>query len=372
MLERALLLGEAMSKMAVPHSGVMEGKGAYNRHSRIPAAGGSLAIPHLVAAAGRIALDEGERAVVIADYGSSEGKNSLAPLRLAILALRRRVAAGRPIMVCHTDLPSNDFNSLFDVVNQDPESYAMGDPDCFPCAIGCSFYRQLLPSNSVDLGWSSYAAVWLSQTPVQIPDHFFIPCATGATRAALDKQAALDWAHFLSLRARELRPGGRLVVALPSLDHDGSTHFSTLMDHANATLGDLVDAGVISALERGRMTIASCPRRQQDLVAPFGDGGAYQGLVIEHVSTERVPDTAWIDYERDRDAMALATKRALFFRVIFIPSLAKALAPERTAEERQDFAQRLEDGLRHRLLTKPALLDNLVGIIVLAKQDTGT
>ena len=85
------------------------------------------------------------------------------------------------------------------------------------------------PPNYVDLAWSSYAAVWLSQIPRQSPDHFFIPYSTGAVRADFDRQAALEWEAFLSLRAAELRPGGRLVVALPSLfTDDGLTGFAPL------------------------------------------------------------------------------------------------------------------------------------------------
>ena len=201
------------------------------------------AIPLLEKAAQQISLDSGDRPIVIADYGSSQGKNSLAPMRAAIAALRMRVGRQRPIFVCHTDLPANDFSEMFALLESDPESYLQGEPHVFPYAIGRSFYRSLFPPGHVNLGWSSYAAVWLSQIPVQIPDHFFIPCSTGAVRAEFDRQAARDWEAFLTLRAAELRAGGRLVVALPALDHDGTIGFASMMDHANAELFDLVEGG---------------------------------------------------------------------------------------------------------------------------------
>jgi hypothetical protein len=205
--------------------GVMEGKGAYNKHAAIPAAGGSLAIPFLKRAAQQITLDTSDRPIVIADYGSSQGKNSLAPMRAAIRVLRTRSGRERAIMVCHTDLPGNDFDTLFELLESDPNSYALGDEKVYPYAIGRSFYKDVFPLGHVDLGWSSYAAVWLSQIPRTIPDHLFIPCCTGAPRAEFDRQAALDWETFLTLRAAELRPSGRLAVALPALEHDGSTAF---------------------------------------------------------------------------------------------------------------------------------------------------
>ena len=80
--------------------GVMEGGGSYNRHARVPAGGGGLALPLLEQAAQNIALDAGDQPVVIADYGSSQGKNSLAPMRAAIRVVRTRVAPIDPSRSC--------------------------------------------------------------------------------------------------------------------------------------------------------------------------------------------------------------------------------------------------------------------------------
>ena len=59
---------------------VMEGRGAYNEHATIPAGGARSALPILLAAAQAVRAQAGEP-IVIADYGSSEGKNSLGPMR---------------------------------------------------------------------------------------------------------------------------------------------------------------------------------------------------------------------------------------------------------------------------------------------------
>jgi hypothetical protein len=348
---------------------VMEGKGFYNKYSAIPAAGGALALPLLEQAARLIHLDGDDRPIVIADYGSSQGKNSLAPMRAAVAVRRARAGPQRPIIVYHTDLPANDFNTLFEVLGSDPDSYVHGERNVFPSAIGRSFYRSILPPSHVDLAWSSYAAVWLSRVPRQIPDHFFIPCSTGAVRAEFERQAALDWEAFLSLRATELRPGGRLVVALPSLADDGSIGLAGIMDHADAVLLELVTTGLITAEERGRMTLASCPRRERDLLAPFAGCGDFKGLALEHCTTSEGADAAWDEYQLDKDVEALARKRALFFRAIFVPSLAQALGPSRSPEERQAFGAALEAGLVRRLVDYPTRMDHLVGMIVLAKQE---
>jgi len=85
----------------------------------------------------------------------------------------------------------------------------------------------------------------------------FFALVRGAVRAEFEHQAALDWKTFLSLRATELRPHGRLVVALPSLADDGTTAFATIMNHANVVLSELTITGVITAEERRRITGSS-------------------------------------------------------------------------------------------------------------------
>ena len=67
----------------LPH-GVMEGKGSYNKYAKLPAGGAALAMPLLEKAVRAVRLDPADRPFVIADYGSSQGKNSLAPLSVAI------------------------------------------------------------------------------------------------------------------------------------------------------------------------------------------------------------------------------------------------------------------------------------------------
>jgi hypothetical protein len=50
-------------------------------------------------------------------------------MRIAVAALRER--SGVPIMVVHTDLPSNDFTSLFRAVERSGDSYLAGQRDVF-------------------------------------------------------------------------------------------------------------------------------------------------------------------------------------------------------------------------------------------------
>lgn len=356
------------STPALTH-GVTEGKGAYNRHSALQAGGAALALPFLEKAVQSMELDAEEQPIVIADYGSSQGKNSLLPVRSAIRALRRRIGTHRAISVFHVDLPANDFSTLFAVLNADPDRYVLDEPSVFPAAIGRSFYGSVLPPGSVHLGWSSYAAQWLSHIPTLIPGHFFPAHSTGKARSEFARQAAEDWEVFLSLRSKELRPGGRLVVVLPGLADDGSTGFNHLVDETNAALEEMVADALITADERSRMTLGVYPRRKRDLLAPFAKNGKFEQLTAEVCEMSQHPDAAWLEYERDRDKAALITKHVLFARSILLPSLASALARVRAGntEAIGAFGDQLEQRLKRRLANRPAATHSFVQTIVLAK-----
>lgn len=169
----------------------MEGGGAYNRHSQVQGAGLMPAVALLEQAARSVDLASAPEPVVIADYGASEGRNSLLPMGAAIATLRERTGLDRPISVIHTDLPSNDFTALFRTLADDPASYLLGDSAAFASAVGRSFYGQILPPGCVTLGWSSWAVQWLSRVPAEIPDHVQIPYSQSReARAAFGRQAA--------------------------------------------------------------------------------------------------------------------------------------------------------------------------------------
>lgn len=51
-----------------------------------------------------------------------------------------------------------------------------------------------------------------------MPGGFYFSEATGEARAALAAQAANDWTTFLSARAADLAPGGRLLVQMVGTD----------------------------------------------------------------------------------------------------------------------------------------------------------
>ncbi len=189
----------------------MEGDGFYNRNSNLQAAGIELALPFLIEAARTIPAD-GQTPLVVADYGSSQGRNSMRPMRQVIETLRSRIGADRAIEVVHTDLPSNDFASLFTTLHEDGASYLAGQPRVFPSAVGRSYFEPILPPGRIHLGWNTWTLHWMSRNPAEVDDHLVsVLSASESGRAATRRQQAQDWADFLAARSVEMAEGSKLV-----------------------------------------------------------------------------------------------------------------------------------------------------------------
>ncbi len=344
----------------------MAGHGVYNRSSCVQAAGSSPALHLLGEAARLVPLPPPPAPIVIADYGSSEGRNSLTPIATAIGTLRDRVGAERAISVVHTDLPTNDFSGLFQTLETDPASYLRGDPASFASAVGRSYFEQILPAASVTLGWSSWAVQWLSRTPCAIPDHVQIACSRDATaRAVYARQAAADWRIFLTHRAAELSPGGRLVVLTMALTDSGEFGYRAVMAAMQGSLAELVGDGFVQAGEAARMAIPTVARSRADLLAPFGDDGRFAGLTVEHAELFQGDDAIWRDFERDGDAAAFGARWAAFSRASVLPTLAQDLDGDQGRKD--GFVARMEAGMAGRLAAHPEPTVIPLGMMVIAK-----
>jgi hypothetical protein len=343
-----------MTTSGVTTPAPMEGHGAYNRSSRVQAAGLAPAVSLFERAARAVALAPSPQPIVIADYGSSEGHNSLAPISVAIEVLRGRVGADRAISVVHTDLPGNDFAALFQALADDQDSYMRGDPAVFPSAVGRSFYQQILPANSVTLGWSSWAVQWLSRVPGSIPDQVQVAYSKDpSARAAFTRQAAEDWRAFLDSRGRELAPGGRLVVMTMAFDDTGDFGYRSLVEAVYAALMDLVDEGLVRAEEARRMVIPTVGRSRTDLAAPFAGGKSYAGLALEHLEVFHGEDRIFAEFEANGDAKAFGAAWAAFTRASVFPTLAAGLDGGGDTPRAAEFMDQLEANVAARLAAAP-------------------
>jgi hypothetical protein len=342
---------------------------SYTESSRLRAAGLRPAIELFEHAAEVAPIPRSPYPIVIADYGASTGHNSLLPLCAAIAVLRRRTRPEQSIMIAHTDVPQNDFSVLFDTLADDPDTYLLKDEATFASAIGRSFYKQILPSNSVNLGWSSWAVQWLSRAPAPIPDHVQAAYSSDeAVRTAYAKQAAHDWHEFVAFRGRELCPGGRLVVMTMAIDEEGDFGYRPLLTSMVDALDDLNSAGLLTDDEVHRMAIPTVGRREADFLAPFAPKGRFERLEIEHLEVFNAEDRFWSQYQVDKDTKAFGAQWAAFVRASVFPTLASALEGGFADPRSEQFFDQLESGVAARMAAAPEQMKIPLAHLVLVKR----
>lgn len=324
---------------------VMERGGYYNRHSSLQANAASTALGLFERAAAEVPLD-GELPVRIVDYGSSQGRNSIAPMCIAIDAVRRRAGSTRPIEVVHTDLPENDFAALFSMVTADPASYLRGDPLVFPSAIGHSYFRPLFAPGTVHLAWNSITLHWLSRAPVRPAGGFQLAdLADPAEVSARDRQLMEDWRSFLALRHAEFRPGARFVGAI--LARDGDDAGWPVMRLFLDVLAEAARDGALSGAESSRLVIPLAFRSEGELRAPFGAQGRFLGLALDHLELVRIGDPIFEELRATGDRARYARSWQQACRAIYAPLLTATLDPGRDAAAVLDaLFDRLEARLR--------------------------
>jgi hypothetical protein len=152
--------------------------------------------------------------IIIGDYGSSHGLNSFHAMKMIIDYLREtnKLTDNQQILVVHNDLATNDWKTLFEVLQEKKEYYGV--------ASGKSFYEQCLPDNCLSIGYSSSSVHWLSRKPCNLTNHFLSTYLddNDPDRLIFAQQAQLDFTHFLEHRSRELVQGGVLILVIPSVN----------------------------------------------------------------------------------------------------------------------------------------------------------
>lgn len=349
---------------------------SYTPSTRLQAAGLKPAIGLFERIAATVPLPPAPQPIVIADYGAATGHNSLLPIGAAIAVLRGRTAADRAVLVAHTDLPGNDFTALFTTLAEDPDSYLLNDTASFPAAIGRSFYSQILPSQSVTLGWTSWATMWLSRPADELPevlDHLQVAYSSNdAARSAYAHQAAKDWQDFVAFRSRELTSGGKLLVLTTSVDQDGQHGYRTLLDAIRAALEGQLPAGLVHPDEMRRMTVPMFFRSEQDFRAPFAPNDRFNGVSIEHLELFNAEDRFWSGFLTDHDATKYGAQWAALARAAIFPGLIEALDGGIADPRAADFVEHLEVAVAAQLARSPEPMQIPLALVVLAKNTDDT
>ncbi|UES50200.1 class I SAM-dependent methyltransferase [Roseibium aggregatum] len=323
----------------------MSGGGFYNANSAAQWSAIEKILPLLEEAIASLPV-EGSGPVGIADYGCSEGRNSVAVMKHALPALLTRTE--RPIQTIHSDLPTNDFSELFRSLRPDGGS-VFGSDRIYSAAIGGSMYDQLCPPRSLHLATTFNAIGFLSCRPVDRLPGYILPNGPSVARAngyvsekdrhAFAEQAKNDIARFLTVRARELVPGGKLLVQVfgskgPARTCDG------LYDLLNDAVLDFVETGDISREVYDRYYQPVYMRDLQELADPVtNDTYGAAGLYSLDRSMEYEIAVPFVDrFKQDGDLDRYARDYVNFFRA-FTEAVLRAALPE--SPSRKDLINRI-------------------------------
>lgn len=239
--------------------------------------------------------------VRLADFGAADGGTSQGMWARLIDALRA-AGDGRDIEVMYTDLPSNDFSTLFKqmqgIIGDPNKAYQTKHDGVFVHGCGTGFHRQLMGAGTLDLGFSATAMHYVSEKPTEIAGHVHMVGAAPDERAAFEAQAAKDWEAILLARAAELVPGGRFVCVNFGIDEEGrylgGTGGVDMFGRFAAHWRALVEDRTITEDEFRRATFVQHYRTVQEFTAPFQDPNSavsQAGLILKsaHTTLTRCP-----------------------------------------------------------------------------------
>ena len=197
--------------------------GVYNSNSSPQLALIQASIPLIKTAVEHLDISPSPFPLIIADFGSSHGSNSVHVIKIIMDYIRESKATERSFLVVHNDLPSNNWKPLFDLLNEQNESF-------FGLSSGRSFYEQCLPSDCLTFGFSSASIHWLSRKPCNISNHCVSVYAQGEELRAFQQQAKDDYSSFLKNRSLELITGGVLLLVMNCLNDQGLTLLENVYD----------------------------------------------------------------------------------------------------------------------------------------------
>ncbi|GAA0773582.1 hypothetical protein E1180_08800 [Roseibium denhamense] len=338
----------------------MIGQGFYNAHSR-PQLEASLAVlPFLDRAIEDLRGQARSDTVTLADFGCSEGRNSILIMHHAIQKLQGGHTGA--VHTVHSDLPTNDFTELLRGLRPNGVS-VFGEANVYSSIVGGSMYDQLLPPDSVDLAMTFNAIAFFSKRPCPDLPGYILPngpsrirkngIVTAEERAKFAKQADLDLTDFLLARADELRGGGHVLVQVFGV-RDGAATTDGLYDLLNDAVCHFVETGYISADTYRRYYQPIYLRNEEELVSPVISGGNPASKLFELVESTsyEVAIDFVTEYQRSGDVQAYAKAYVAFFRAFTEAVLRAALPADGNREQLiKDIYKKAE----HLLMIRPEL-----------------
>jgi hypothetical protein len=265
-----------------------------------------------------------------------------------VIARTDSVLCLRILQLIFNDLPQTSFRELFEKVSAS-DSVMNKNPDVFVLASGVSFYQQIAPCNSILLGYSATSFHWLSKIPCPVPDAISYSCAGDFERACFKQQAAKDWDQLLSVRAKELLPGGCLLIVSICTDENRRTGQEAQLNHmwqtASVDMAHAPDPHLrMQSAELSAFTLQTYYRSVEEHVDEATLGRS--NLEVLKCNTQQPLHPLWERYQTTKNVNKFAEETANYIRGYTESLLRAAILGHTSAEQHQapgDLLQRKVD-----------------------------
>lgn len=260
----------------------------------------------------------------VVDYGCCEGQNSM--ITFSSVFKKFRESHSNPVSILHTDLPENNWVAVFNSINLSDESY-LNLEKVFYSTLGRSFFNQLVPNESVHLGYTSYAMHYLSQKQPRDEGEF------GWAFNNAKIQGSKDIRHLIDLRINELVTGGVFVMIINArelIDQDPS-----FARYNFGSVKRLLDRGLVEEREFRNYVWHSYPYHLSEIdeiIAGFQDR-----VEVLHREYGKIHFPYYADYLVDKDIEKFKTSMTDMMRVMMKNPLFTAL--ERPETEKQEVLE---------------------------------
>lgn len=248
------------------HMATGDGETSYTKNSRIQEKTMFQIKPVLEEATRAVYTALHPQTMVVADLGCSSGPNTLRFVSEVIGIIARHCKEyGRQhdhtqLQFFLNDLPGNDFNNLFQLIQQFNKSTAINHkseaaealpPPCYISGLPGSYYTRIFPSESVHLFHSLFCLQWRSEAPEgnkkTCLDIYITKTMSPSMVKLFQQQFQKDFSLFLRLRYEELVSGGQMVLTFIGRKHENvftgeSNHLYGLLAQS---LKSLVDEGLV-------------------------------------------------------------------------------------------------------------------------------
>jgi len=285
----------------------------------------------------------------VADFGSAEGGNSMLPMKHTINCIRKK-HENLQITITHTDLPKNDWCSLFQTVKNDTSSYLKDSPKVFTFASGTSFYQQIFPDDSLCLAFSSTAFHWMSKKPCNVTNHIFGCLSESNEFPFWRKKAQEDWRNIIACRSAELKSGGKMVLGCVGKDEKMNTFSSCdIVNTMNDVLVGMVNEKIISEKEYHSFSHPIYSTRTR---ADFQENLDEFNLSMDDFFLETIPNPYYEEFLTGHDSKKFANNLVNFTKVWINGTLENSIS-ERASESMDKVKSIFYDRCRAKVEMNP-------------------